>query len=244
MKTVRMVLGSIVIAVGIGCLLLAFLAFRDDVSNSIRKAMNEQKSLYMKGDYAAAFEVSSFLVDSLRIEQDQLKLNHATAAYLAALRDSTRREQRPDTTNTGVKNFFTYMDASLATSKDLAERSGSSAIASTAYNHMGVIVCKRLSADQPEEQVLTEAVAYFKDALQKDEENDHARFNYELAQRKLLLPEIVIAQVKSLINQRKYRQARLLLEKAVRHDNRVKKNYGDFVNRIDNIIKIDSLSRS
>jgi tetratricopeptide (TPR) repeat protein len=245
MKKLRMILGSIALALGIGCLALAFLSFQNTESVTISNAMKQQKKLYYEGNYQSAYEVSEFLVDSLKIDQDELKLNYATISYLLAQRDSTRNiYQKPDTTSVDVKNFFSYMGTALETTKSLAEASRKNEISSTAYNHMGVIVCKQLAADQPEEKVLSEAADYFKNAMNKDEKNELARFNYELVRRKLDYPEMVINQVKSLINQRKYRQARQVLEKAVRFDNRVNKNYGDFVNRIDNIIKIDSLSRS
>ena len=246
MKTVRLVLGSIVIMVGIGCLVLAFLSFRDTDASVIRKAMTDQKELYNAGNYPAAFNVSKLLVDSFKVEQAPVRLNYANAGYLSALRDSARslNFNSGDTATADAKKFFNYMDVALQTTKDLAERSAESSVASIGYNHMGVILCRKLSQDEPEEKVLTEALGYFRDALQKDDENEFARYNYELVQKKLLYPELVIAQVKSLINQRKYRQARQVLQRALRHDNRVNKNYGDFVNRIDNIIKIDSLSRS
>jgi tetratricopeptide (TPR) repeat protein len=245
MKEMRMILGSIVLVVGLACLALAFLSFRKTESATISKAMKQQKKLYYAGDYKSAYAVSEFLVDSLKIDQDELRLNYATIAYLLAKQDSTRNiYQKPDTTNVDVKNFFSYMGTALETTKSLAGAARKGEISSTAYNHMGVIVCKQLSADQPEETVLNEALDYFKNALDKDEKNELARYNYELVRRKLDYPEMIIARVKSLINQRKYRQARRVLEEAVRYDNRVNKNYGDFVNRIDNIIKIDSLSRS
>jgi tetratricopeptide (TPR) repeat protein len=245
MKEMRMILGSVVLVVGLACLALAFLSFRKTESATISKAMKQQKKLYYAGDYKSAYEVSEFLVDSLKIDQDELRLNYATIAYLLAKQDSGRTiYQKPDTTNIDVKNFFSYMGTALETTKSLAGGARKSEISSTAYNHMGVIVCKQLSADQPEETVLNEAADYFRNGLDKDEKNELARYNYELVRRKLDYPEMIIARVKSLINQRKYRQARRVLEEAVRYDNRVNKNYGDFVNRIDNIIKIDSLSRS
>jgi tetratricopeptide (TPR) repeat protein len=245
MKELRMIFGSVVLVLGLACLALAFLSFRETESATINKAMKQQKELYYEGNYKSAYEVSEFLVDSLKIDQDELRLNYATIAYLLARQDSNRNVyQKPDTTTANVKNFFSYMGTALETTKTLAGASRKNDISSTAYNHMGVIVCKQLSADQPEETVLNEAADYFKNAMSKDEKNELARYNYELVRRKLDYPEMIIAQVKSLINQRKYRQARRVLEKAVRYDARVNKNYGDFVNRIDNIIKIDSLSRS
>jgi hypothetical protein len=246
MKDIRFIFGGILLFAGAGCLLLAFLSFRDTESGVLSQALKDQKRYYNKGEYTLAYTVSEFLVDSLKVTQDEVRLNYANAAYLCAMRDSSRSIYlNPADTITGdVKNFFTYMNTALTTTKNLAAGASRNVITSTAYNHMGVILCKNLSEDQPEEKVLEEASGYFRNALQQDSDNEFARFNYELIRRKIEYPEMVIAQVKSLINQRRYRQARLVLDRGVHVDERVKKNYGDFVERIDNIIKIDSLSRS
>ncbi len=246
MKDMRFIFGGILLFAGAACLLLAFLSFRDAESAVISQAMKDQKRYYNTGDYKLAFTVSEFLVDSLKVTQDEVRLNYANAGYLCAMRDSTRgiHVNPTDTIAGDIKNYFTYMDAAVTTVKNLAEGSTRSDISSVAYNHMGVLLCKKLGEGEDEEKVLEEASGYFRNALEQDSDNEMARFNYELIRRKIEYPEAVIARVKSLINQRRYRQARLVLGRAVRVDERVKKNYGDFVERIDNIIKIDSLSRS
>lgn len=246
MKELRFIAGGILLLVGAGCLLLALLSFRETESAAISTALKEQKKAYNEGDYKRAYDVSEFLVDSMKVTQEEVRLNYANAAYLSALRDSSRSIylKPADTINSKVKNFFTYMDAALTTTKSLAEQSPRKDISSISFNHMGVLTCKQLSENDAEEKVLEEASGYFRNAMENDQSNDFARYNYELVQRKILFPELIIAQVKSLINQRRYRQARQVLEKAVQIDKRVNKNYGDFVDRIDNIIKIDSLSRS
>jgi hypothetical protein len=91
---------------------------------------------------------------------------------------------------------------------------------------------------------MVEAANYFKSALKKDPGNEFARYNYELLRKRIQYPEAVMSRVRSLVHQRKYKEARQILHGALGRDSRMQKNYSDYVQRLENVISIDSLSRS
>ncbi len=247
------ILYYIFLSLGLGLIALAVLVARNNNITKVNAVKREARKAYLSADYNKAFHELVFLVDTLKFSRDEAKLNLAHSGYLAARRDSSNNAARDAMKNgapvdtaglnkmAGEVTYTTglqYYDA-VSESRNLR-------LASLAFNQKGVSAYKLRNVEEPdrEEQILIEAADYFKAALKKDPANDNARYNYELLKSKIQFPEKVMAKVQTLIHQRRYSEARRILRKALERDNHMQKNYSDYVQRLENVISIDSLSRS
>lgn len=226
--------------------------------NNGRRASNQMKrkarQAYQDAEYKKAASDLAYLLDSLVLDEDPLKLNLAHTAFLIGLGDSSHGLLRDVVNGTLSKDSATlkkqaaeikYLE-NIHYYHTLSEEASDKTVASIAGNQLGVLTYRirdTENADE-EEKALTEAAGYFKAALKKNPENQFARYNYELIRKKIDFPRMIISRVKALIAERRYKDARDLLKAALKKDNTIEKRYSDFVPRIENVIKIDSLSRS
>jgi tetratricopeptide (TPR) repeat protein len=208
------------------------------------------RAAYLSADYRKALSSLQYLVDSLAFSDDAATLDLAHAGFLSSRFDSAKvaRDRAKggyplDSNAVNEMKKGLQKTNSLETYQHLSEMATKNTFASTAYNQLGVIAYNlRSAAKEPE--AMNEAVQDFKSALKKDPANDFARYNYELIRKRIDYPEMIMSKVRSLIHQRKYKEARTVLKKALEKDNQMKMNFADYVQRLENIINIDSLARS
>ena len=247
------ILYYVIFILGAGLIVAAIFIGKNNNITAVNSTKRQARKAYMKADYKDAFKELKFLVDSLQFTKDEARLDLAHSGYLASRFDSTGNVARD-----AAKNGTPTDTAALK--KMVGENTYSSAVenygrvsesekyrlASIAYNQLGITTytARNVEEEGKEDEALLEAVNYFKSALKKDPENEFARYNYELLRKRIQYPDIVMNQVRSLVHQRKYREARQVLHEALRRDSRMQKNYSDYVQRLENVISIDSLSRS
>lgn len=247
------ILFYIMLALGVGLIVLAILVGKNNNITAVNAKKRDARKAYLKADYKEAFQDLKFLVDTLNFTKEAARLNLAHAGYMAYRFDSTSSVAR-DATKSGtptdtaaVKKMAEDDTYSIAVENyGRVSESPEFRLASIAYNQMGITTyfTRDDQEESKEDEAMREAANYFKSALKKDPRNESARYNYELLRKRIQFPEMVMSQVRSLVHQRKYREAREILQKSLRRDNRMQKNYSDYVQRLENVISIDSLSRS
>lgn len=236
----------------IGAALVGFAIVYGIKTNAIRfhTLSREARKAYNSAEYPAALSSLRYLADTLSYQKDAARLDLAHAGFLTARYDTSNRARDL------IKDGYPLDTAALADMKaalettgaignygKLTETAGSEYYASYAYNQLGVIAYIMRDTES-ETGAMAEAAADFKEALLKDPSNEFARYNYELIRTRINYPEMIMAQVRELIHQRNYKAARALLRKAFDRDNQIQRNYADYAERLENVIRIDSLSRS
>ena len=224
-----------------------------NVTGKANKLKRQAREAYVKASYKEAFNDLHYLRDSMHVGEHPVELNLAHAGYLLTndssaglMRDLLNNPEGIDSAQRkNRKEELTYAQC-VDYYRQLGEIPDDNEIASIAYNQLGVIVYRWRGQDEveQEEKALAEAAEYFKSALKKDGQNEIARYNYELIRLKMNYHKVVMEQVQSLIKQRKYKEARHSLTKALKKDDLFRKKYADYEQRIENVIRIDSLSRS
>lgn len=138
-----------------------------------------------------------------------------------------------------------------ATYRSLAANASNKNIQSAAYQQLGIKAVQN--------QNLQDAVTYFKQSLKSQPENESARYNYELAKKKLQQqqedqeqdqqPEQpdpsewakeLKKQAEQLVQQYRYQEAYDLMQQGLEQDPTVAA-FGSFINRIGTIIEIEQL---
>lgn len=135
-----------------------------------------------------------------------------------------------------------------ATYRTLAANANDKVIKSLAFQQLGVMATKK--------QNLKDAVSYFKQSLKAHPANDAARYNYELAKKKLQQQQDQQDQKKEdqpepsewakelkkkaeqLVNRFRYQEAYDLMQQGLQQDPTVKA-YENFINRIGTILEIE-----
>lgn len=125
-------------------------------------------------------------------------------------------------------------------------------IQSLAYQQLGVLATKNNN--------LQDAVTYFKQSLKANTENDGARYNYELAKKRLeqqqdqqeqeqneqVKPSEWAKELKKkaeqLVNQNRFEEAFGLMQEGLKQDQTVKA-FDNFTNRIGTIVEIERGAR-
>jgi hypothetical protein len=247
------ILYYIIFILGVGLIVAAILVGKNNNIATVNATKRQARKAYMKADYKDAFTELKFLVDTLQFTRDEARLNLAHSGYLASRFDSTGNVARDATKNgtpadtTALKKMIgenTYTTA--VENYGRVSESEKFRLASIAYNQMGITTytARDVEEESKEDEAMVEAANYFKSALKKDPGNEFARYNYELLRKRIQYPEAVMSRVRSLVHQRKYKEARQILHGALGRDSRMQKNYSDYVQRLENVISIDSLSRS
>lgn len=236
----------------IGVALVGFAVVFGTKTNAIQvhTLAREARKAYNSADYPAALSSLQYLADTLSYDRDAARLDLAHAGFLTSRYDTSNRARDL------IKDGYPLDTAGLADMKEalnvtgatgnyskLTETAESNYYASNAYNQLGVIAYIMRNPES-EAEAMAEAAADFKEALRKDPSNEFARYNYELIRTRIDYPEMIMSQVRELIHQRNYKAARALLRKAFDRDNQIQRSYADYAERLENIIRIDSLSRS
>lgn len=209
----------------------------------------QAREAYNSADYQTALSSLQYLADTLSFDPDPARLDLGHAGFLASRYDSSNRArdlskdgQPLDTAALAEMKLALGSTGALDNYGKLSQ-TATAPYASLAYNQLGVIAYI-LRNPENEAEAMADAAVNFKEALRKDPSNEFARYNYELIRTRIDYPEMVMRQVRELIHQRNYKAARALLRKAFERDNQIQRGYADFAERLENIIKIDSLSRS
>lgn len=228
------------VTLGLGVVIAGVVMLNKSTLSTINKIKKDAEKAYMKQEFDAAFDDLKLLLDSLQQKGDEEKTDLAHAGFHLMRFDTTAAQD-----SAAIRKQLEYAE-SLNHYRDIAAQSQNGALASTAYNQLGVSAVKVAKPKElaDEERTLNEAAAYFRSALEKDADNDAARYNYELVRRRIELPEIILAKVKEMVRKRQYKAARNLLKETLQKSPRTKEKFGEIINRIQTIITIDSVSHS
>ncbi len=154
----------------------------------VNRLKSEAQKAYQAGNYQAAIEKYSILIDSFQVTEQELLMNYANAAYLA-----TRSSNSPTAGLEGPGNSGPEPTAEQANNlKQIAQQTytsiaqtGSPELQSKAFNQLGVMAFHSTPSPKPGKEQLTQAQNLFKSALITDQNNQQARFNYELVTKML-----------------------------------------------------------
>lgn len=244
------ILYYIFIVLGAGLIALAVIVAKNNNITKVNAVKRQARKAYVSARYKDSFHELTYLVDTLKFSNDEAKLDLAHSSYLAIRFDSMENKSN-DSDQAKTPGDSATLKSELPYMRGLAyydsvNESSDQRLASIAFNQQGISVYKLRdgSEESNEDQILTEALGYFRSALEKDPTNEFARYNYELLRKRIQFPEVTMAKVRSLVHQRRYTEARRVLRNALQRDERMQKNYSDYVQRLDNVISIDSLSRS
>jgi tetratricopeptide (TPR) repeat protein len=231
-----------------GTALLVFALIYGRTTKAVRThtLAREARSSYNTAEYNDALSSLQFLVDTLGFRKEGAQLNLAHAGFLAARYDSAGRardSQPVDTVSLNRMKELITLNGVIVNYDKLIAPGVDPYYSSRAYNQLGVVAYNTRNR-QDETAAMTEAAEHFRNALRKDPKNDEARYNYELIRYRIDYPEMIMARVRELIRRRNYKAARNLLKDAFDRDAQIRRGYEDYVIRLENIIRIDSLSRS
>ncbi len=176
---------------------LFFTAFTDPVTRiaKVNDLKRDAKEAMEEQQYVQAVLHYVELVDSLLVDDDNLKMNMANAAYNLSYGTQDQQLQSEagdpgdisvdtsDVFNTNAELKF----AVIAESKYLElVGSANKAIASNAYNQRGIIAYIQSEQEKQgssKDQFFTGALDHFKNALRNNPMNESARYNYELLKK-------------------------------------------------------------
>ncbi len=236
-------------AVGAALIAFAVIYGMRTKATKVHTLSRKAREAYNSADYQTALSSLQYLADTLSFDPDPARLDLGHAGFLASRYDSSNRArdlskdgQPLDTAALAEMKLALGSTGALDNYGNLSQTAAAQ-YASLAYNQLGVIDYI-LRNPENEAEAMADAAINFKEALRKDPSNEFARYNYELIRTRIDYPEMVMRQVRELIHQRNYKAARALLRKAFERDNQIRRGYADFAERLENIIKIDSLSRS
>ena len=224
---------------------LAFLGFKMMHQSTIlatNEAIADGREAFVDGKYKEALTFFVKATDSLHFESEEMKLNTGHAVFHLS---GTGTSKESKSIREIITNKIDSLDnakvrADLDTYSTLAATAKNNEVASIAYNQIGVITY-RSSKPDVNDTILENSLQYFKVALQKDPNNETARYNYELLQKKILYPETVMKRVRALVKESRYVEAHNILDAAAKKDPRIEQRNPEFLKRLKDIIKIDNL---
>jgi len=164
----------------------AFLGLPNDIAK-INRLKSEARKSYQAGDYLAAIEKYSMLIDSFKVNEEEILMNYANAAFLLTRNDQgpTQGVEGPQSTASDISTDQQENFQSLAQNTYAGLAQGASGeLSSQAFNQLGVMAFEN-AAPQPPKDVLVQAQGLFKSALKTNPNNQQARFNYELVTKLL-----------------------------------------------------------
>lgn len=180
-------------------LLLLFAITTDPVTRiaKVNRLKKEAKKAMEVQNYSKALLHYTKLIDSLAVDDDNLKMNLANAAYNLSYgledrqflneagKPATNTPLAADTTAGGTKSTELKF-AAIAENKYLElVNSADKTIASSAYNQRGIIAYIQSEKEKGgnKEGLFGQSLAHFKNALRKNSANEAARYNYELLKK-------------------------------------------------------------
>lgn len=182
-------------------LLLLFAITTDPVTRiaKVNRLKKEAKKAMEAQNYRKAILHYTALIDSLAVDDDNLKMNLANAAYNLSYgledRQFLNEAGKPATNNpvaadtataTGGTKSTELKFAAIAENKYLElVNSNDKTIASGAYNQRGIIAYIQSEKEKGsnKEGLFGQSLAHFKNALRKNSANEAARYNYELLKK-------------------------------------------------------------
>jgi tetratricopeptide (TPR) repeat protein len=194
----------------------------------INSKKKEARQAYSAGDYKKAIQTYRYLADSLGVAEDEITYNLANAYYLTK-----------DTAN--AQSYYAT-----------ASQSDKPYIRSRAEQQLGMM------ANRTGKQEI--ALNHFKQAVKADPQNDDARYNYEMLKKKLNeekekqdkkdqqdknkpdkpseYAKKLKEQADALSAQFRFGEAHSLMTEGAKKDPSVM-YYKDFIDRLDNVVKIN-----
>ncbi len=171
----------------IAVLLSIAVGFPNNIAK-INRLKSEAHKAYVAGDYQSALEKYGILIDSFQVDQQEVLMNYANAAFLATHTANSPIEGLEGPENTGPApgsdQSDTYRKIAQETYTRLAQ-TASPSLQSQAFNQLGVMAFNSAPPPKPGKDVLQQAQGLFKSALITDQSNEQARFNYELVTKML-----------------------------------------------------------
>jgi hypothetical protein len=154
----------------------------------INRLKSEAQKSYLSGDYKSAIEHYGILIDSFQISEEEILMNYANAAFLMTQKDNSPAQGVDGPVNSGPapagEQAEIYQRLAQNTYTELAQNA-SSGIQSIAFNQLGVMTFQSAPPPKPGKDALRQAQGLFKSALKTDQNNQQARFNYELVTKML-----------------------------------------------------------
>lgn len=182
-------------------LLLLFAITTDPVTRiaKVNRLKKEAKKAMEAQNYRKAIRHYTALIDSLAVDDDNLKMNLANAAYNLSYgleeRQFLNEAGKPATNNPVAADTATAADGTKSTELQFAAiaenkylelvNSADKTIASGAYNQRGIIAYIQSEKEKGDnkEGLFGQSLAHFKNALRKNSANEAARYNYELLKK-------------------------------------------------------------
>ena len=188
--------------------ILVFTSFTDPITRIAKvNGLKRDAKTSIEGENLEAALLNYIdLVDSLGVEDDNLKMNMANVAfnlsygdefYLDAMKAKNQLEDQAEQlgdigvdmmdslSNAALGNITKYQ--TIAENKYLElVNSEDKTIVSSAYNQRGIIAYLNSETDKDEklkEQLFITSINHFKEALRSNPQNEAARFNYELLKK-------------------------------------------------------------
>lgn len=169
-------------------LLLAASFLFNDIAK-INKLKSEAQKSYLQGDYLSALEQYRMLVDSFQVQEEEVLMNYANAAYFLTNPDLSTMKglegSHASTAQASGEEIAKYLEIARNQYTQLSLSSNSNhTLRSLSYNQLGVI-SYQLTDQSKTTEGLQVAKEMFKSALRVDPNNEDARFNYELVSKML-----------------------------------------------------------
>ena len=182
-------------------LLLLFAITTDPVTRiaKVNRLKKEAKKAMEAQNYRKAIQHYTALIDSLAVDDDNLKMNLANAAYNLSYgledRQFLNEAGKPATNNPVAADTATAAGGTKSTELKFATiaenkylelvNSDDKTIASGAYNQRGIIAYIQSEKEKGgnKEGLFGQSLAHFKNALRKNSANEAARYNYELLKK-------------------------------------------------------------
>jgi len=141
----------------------------------INALKEEAEKAYLKGDYQSAYDKYALLVDSFKVQDDNLLLNYANSSYFLTGLNGKIGDKKPQE-NSPYSEVAMGNYQKLTTSHD-------GSVKSAAYNQLGVINYQMGQGVPQGKKFIDESLAHFKQSLKSSPQNDNARYNYELVKK-------------------------------------------------------------
>lgn len=243
-KGTNILLSVLLIVVAIGLAIPAVMFIRSNDISIQNGLISDARDNYQKGEFIKAHNVYEHLIDSLGFADDAAILNYGNAAFQSAEVLKAFFEGKKDQQEVGADSAALRMSLKSKQQYFRLVSAKNNTVRAMASNQIGygMILENDVFASSNPDSVLAESLNYFKDALRADPTNDSVRHNYELIKKILGYPETVLAETKALIAQKRYREAEYVLTSGMRRDPRLR-GQEDFLQRLQTVIRIDSLDR-
>lgn len=183
---------------------LLFVSLTDPITriSKVNNLKKDAKEAMEQKEYVKAVLHYIDLVDSMQIEDDNLKMNMASAAFhlsygkvSSELKSTTDQEAPVQLDTAGTSDTSLDLKFAVIAENKYLELvdSQNKAIASNAYNQRGIITYFQSQKEEPKstsrDDMFEASLEHFKNAMRKNPLNASARYNYELLKKLKILEE-------------------------------------------------------